>query len=65
MAKKDGNWIEKANIKEGALTKKANKAGMGVQEFASKHSGDSGKTGKQARLAQTFAKMNKGKKKGD
>ena len=59
------DWIEKANLKEGAFTKKAKKAGKGVQEYAAEKADAPGKTGKQARLAQTFAKMGKGKKKGD
>jgi hypothetical protein len=61
MAEK--KWIQKANLKKGALTRKAIKAGLGVQQYARKHSGDSGVTGKQARLALTFAKMSKRRKK--
>ena len=33
MAKK---WIQKAKLKEGAFTKKAKAAGMGVQAYANK-----------------------------
>jgi len=50
-------WIQAAHLKKGALTQKAEHAGMGVQEFATAHEHDSGKTGKQARLAKTFKKM--------
>ena len=52
MAKK---WIAKATENaHGQFAAKAKKAGMSTAEFASKHSGDSGKTGKQARLAKTL-----------
>lgn len=57
MAKK--NWIAGAVKRPGALTRKAKAAGMGVQEFATKHQHDSGRTGKQAPLAKTFSKMRK------
>jgi hypothetical protein len=50
-------FIQAANLKEGAFTAKANAAGMGVQEYARKMQHAPGKTGKQARLAMTFAKM--------
>ena len=56
------HWIQAAHIKKGALTKKANAAGEGVQKFADEHKGDKGKTGKQARLAIAFRGMrHKGK----
>ena len=58
MAKK---WIQKAKLKEGAFTKKAKAAGMGVQAFANKvlkkGSKASTKTQRQATLAKTFKKM--------
>jgi hypothetical protein len=58
MAKK---WIQKAKLKEGAFTKKAKAAGMGVQAFANKvlkkGSKASTKTQRQAVLAKTFKKM--------
>jgi hypothetical protein len=52
-------WIQGAIKNPGALTRKAKAAGMGVQEFARAHAGDSGKTGKQARLALTLNKLRK------
>ncbi len=60
MAKK---WIQGANLNEGAFTRKARRAGMSVQEFAShvlanKEDYDS-TTVKQAKLARTFKKMAK------
>ena len=33
---KDKKWIQNANLKEGAFTKKAKKAGYGVQTYASR-----------------------------
>tara|TARA_R110002020_G_scaffold223027_1_gene432016 strand:+ start:2882 stop:3076 length:195 start_codon:yes stop_codon:yes gene_type:complete len=58
MAKK---WIQKAKLKEGAFTKKAKAAGMGVQAFANKvlkkGSKATTKTKRQAALARTFKKM--------
>jgi hypothetical protein len=51
------NWIQGANIKKGAFTAKANAAGMGVQEYARKMQNAPGVTGRQARLALTFAGM--------
>lgn len=57
MAKK--NWIAGAIKRPGALTRKAKAAGEGTQEYAREHKGDSGRTGKQARLALTLSKMRK------
>lgn len=57
-------WIQKADIKKGALTEQAKAAGMGVHEFAQEHKGDSGTTGKRARLALTFEKIGEKKKSG-
>ena len=58
MAKK---WIQKAKLKEGAFTKKANAAGMGVQAYANKvlkkGSKATATTKRQASLAKTFKKM--------
>lgn len=56
MAKK---WISKAIKHPGALTRKAEAAGMSPMAFAEKHKGDSGTTGKQARLAITLRHMRK------
>ena len=55
------NWIAGAVKRPGALTAKAKAAGEGVQEYAQEHKGDSGRTGKQARLAITFSKMRRKK----
>ena len=58
MAKK---WIQKAKLKKGAFTKKANAAGMGVQAYANKVLKKGSKatttTKRQASLAKTFKKM--------
>jgi hypothetical protein len=58
---KPKKWIQKADLKEGAFTAKAKKAGMTVQAFAAyvlenKDRYDA-KTVKQANLARTFKKM--------
>lgn len=53
------DWIKGAVKRPGALKAKAKAAGESTMEFAKKHAGDSGRTGKQARLAETFAKMRK------
>jgi len=53
------DWIAKAVKRPGALKAKAKKAGESTQTFAKDHAGDAGRTGKQARLALTFAKMRK------
>lgn len=55
------NWIAGAVKRPGALTRKAEAAGMGVQEFANAHRHDKGRTGKQARLAITFRNMRGGR----
>jgi hypothetical protein len=64
MAKK--KWIPE-DMKEGALTKQAKSAGMGVQEFAdavlSGKVKASSTTKKRASLAKTFKKMSKSKAK--
>ena len=43
-------FIQKAIKRPGALTGKANAAGMGIGAFARQHAGDSGLTGDQARF---------------
>lgn len=62
MAKK---WIQSAIKNPGAFTKKAKAAGMSVQEYASKvtkkGSGASTQTKRQANLAKTLKKINKGR----
>lgn len=62
MSEKPQKWIQKAHLKKGALTRQADRAHMGVQEFARKHASDSGTTGRRARLAMTFSKMRHKKK---
>ncbi len=60
---KDKKWIQKANLKEGAFTKKAKEAGYGVQTYASRvlknPENFDKKTVRQAQLARTFKKMSK------
>jgi hypothetical protein len=57
MAEKK-RWIAKATSNaHGQFRAKAEKAGMTTREFAKKHESDSGKTGKQARLAETLMGM--------
>lgn len=63
MAKNsDPLWMEHANIHKGAFGAKAKKAGMSTSKFAKKEEHAPGKLGKQARLAETFAKHRPGKK---
>lgn len=59
MADKDPLWIEHAGLDKGSLTRKAKKAGMGVQSFAKKNADAPGKLGKQSRLAETLSKLRK------
>lgn len=59
MAKR---WIQKAGLKKGALTEQADRAGESVQAFAEEHQDDAGVTGKRARLALTFKRMARAKK---
>lgn len=55
MARK---WIQKATANaHGQFRRKAQAAGKTTREFAAEHAGDSGKTGKQARLAETLMGM--------
>jgi len=59
MAKK--NWIKSATKNaHGQFRRKAEAAGQSTKAFAQEHKGDSGKTGKQARLA--LALMSAGEK---
>lgn len=59
-------WIQDAIKRPGALTAKAKKAGMGVQEFANKATKEGSKasttTKRQANLAKTLNKIRKKKK---
>ena len=57
-------WIQKAELKKGAFSAKAKRAGMSVQAYASKvtakKSQASATTKRQGVLAKTFANMRKG-----
>lgn len=56
--KKKKRWIKAAvSNAHGQFRAKAEAAGESTKEFASEHAGDSGKTGKQARLAETLMGM--------
>ena len=60
MARKPKKWIAGATASShGQFRKKAEAAGESTREFAKKHEGDSGKSGKQARLAETLMGMHK------
>ena len=52
-------WIQRAVRKPGAFTAKAKRADMSVQAYAHKMRSAPGRTGKQARLATTLAKISK------
>lgn len=54
-------WIAGAIKRPGAFTRKAKAAGMTVQSYARKMRHATGRTGKQARLALTLAKISKRK----
>ena len=52
------HWIQKATANaHGQFKAKAAKAAKSTAEFAKEHEGDSSKTGKQARLAETLMGM--------
>jgi len=58
----DKKWIQKANIKKGALTEQAKKAGKSLSAFmASPGKNPSPQTKKRIALARTFKKMTKKK----
>lgn len=52
-------WIAKAIKHPGAATAAAKKEGKSVAAWAQEHKGDSGTTGRRARLAITLRKMNR------
>lgn len=55
---KPKKWIKSATAgAHGQFKAKAEAAGKTTREFAAEHSGDSDKTGKQARLAETLMGM--------
>lgn len=57
--KKKKHWIKSAiGEHRGALTEKAHSAGKSPMAYSTEHEHDSGKTGKQARLALTLQHMN-------
>lgn len=55
MAK--SHWIKGAIKHPGAFKAQAQRAGESTRAFAEEHKGDSGKTGKRARLALTLMSM--------
>jgi len=60
---KSKKWIAGATSNaHGQFRKKAEAAGESTRQFAAEHAGDSGKTGKQARLAETLMGMHKKRK---
>ncbi len=56
-------WIQGLTLDEGSFSAKAKAAGKTTAEYAQEKANAPGKLGKQARLAQTFAKMSKKRKK--
>lgn len=62
MAAKKKRGGLKLNLRRGALTRKAKRAGMGVQSYARKERNAPGRTGKQARLALAMRKWHRGGK---
>lgn len=64
--KKDGKWIQKADIKEGAFTAKAKKRGITPAQLQANVERNpekfDEKTRKQAQLRETLVKLNKKKK---
>lgn len=59
--KKPKKWVKNVtdHMHKGALKAKAEKAGESTGAYAREHEGDSGKTGKQARLAESLMAMHK------
>jgi len=64
MPNKDPLWIEHANLGRGTFSAKAKAAGVPTSRYAEEESSAPGKLGKEARLAETFAKM-RGKRYGE
>lgn len=62
MAKKKDKWIQKADIKEGALKKQAKEAGFDSWQQFCAQPGLSPLAEKRCQLAKTFEKMSKKKK---
>lgn len=63
--KRKGGWVQKvvAEMDKGAFSEKAKRAGKTTTQYAQEKASAPGKIGRQARLARTFAKMRKDKKK--
>ena len=63
MSDSSSSWMQSAVIPshKGIFTAKAKKAGMSVPKYAAKKASAGGTLGKEARLAQTFAKLRGGK----
>ena len=59
---KPRKWMQKAVKRPGALTTKAERAGMSVQAYAQKHKHDSGVRGEEARFALNAKKIVKKRK---
>ena len=55
------HWIAGAIKHPGALKRAAARAGMSTHAYAEAHKGDSGTTGRRARLALTLGKMRRKK----
>ena len=53
------HWIAGAIKKPGAMTAAAKREGLSNAEYEQKHKGDSGTSGKRARLAITLSHMRK------
>lgn len=63
---KSKKWMKKAfSNAHGQFKAKAKRAGESTREFAQEHKGDSGKTGKQARLALAGMNANHSKSRGE
>jgi hypothetical protein len=59
MAKKPKDWIEGAVKRPGAFKAKAKAAGESTREFAKEKASAPGRTGRQARLAETLIGLKK------
>lgn len=64
MTEKKKKWIKKATENaHGQFREKAERAGKSTKEFANEHASDTGKIGKQARLAKALIGTHKEKAK--
>lgn len=63
MANSSSHWMQSSVIPshKGLFSAKAKRAGMTTQEYARKKANAPGTLGKEARLAETFAKLRGGK----